>query len=235
MKKIAPITLILLISALSTVDLTAFDTPSLDLYVRLSEMSEAASPDYIAGQVLFSYKPNRAVRSVAVTFNHEGYSRLHVFERNRQGIYVLLYPLPAGIKELKYRYVIDGLWIADPVNPSRETDAIGNELSLYHVPEQRITEIRNPVEVTGTTVRLRYMGIPGQRVTVQGDFNGFDPFTHVMKPERDNPGYYTILLSLTPGRHIYRLVIDGSPLPDPHNSTLMYDKEQRSWSVLTLR
>ncbi|MBK9189916.1 MAG: AAA family ATPase [Phycisphaerales bacterium] len=58
----------------------------------------------------------------------------------------------------------------------------------------------------------------GMSVSVAGAFNGWSSTTHVM---RRNPelGVFELCLPLPPGRHLYRLVVDGQWTADPYNDT----------------
>jgi len=58
----------------------------------------------------------------------------------------------------------------------------------------------------------------GMSVSIAGAFNGWSSSTHTM---RRNPelGVYELCLPLPPGRHLYRLVVDGQWSADPYNDT----------------
>jgi hypothetical protein len=65
------------------------------------------------------------VRSVAVRFAHESYRVLHQFSRNEFGVFLLDYPVPPGVRDMRYRICVDGLWMSDPSNPRVQTDELG--------------------------------------------------------------------------------------------------------------
>lgn len=56
----------------------------------------------------------------------------------------------------------------------------------------------------------------GVTVAIAGDFNGWSDRTHVMRPSFEL-GVHQLVVKLPPGRHQYRLVIDGHWTADPHN------------------
>ncbi len=56
----------------------------------------------------------------------------------------------------------------------------------------------------------------GARVAVAGDFNGWRPNVHPMN-RRDDLGVHELCLRLPPGRHRYRLVVDGHWTADSYN------------------
>ncbi len=52
-----------------------------------------------------------------------------------------------------------------------------------------------------------------ERVSIAGDFNGWDPATHPMK--KDKEGVWKINVNLLPGTYHYRFFVDGEWQNDP--------------------
>lgn len=59
----------------------------------------------------------------------------------------------------------------------------------------------------------------GERISIVGDFNDWSPRAHVMRPNGDL-GVHELTIDLPPGRHAYRLVVDGRWTADPFNERL---------------
>jgi 1,4-alpha-glucan branching enzyme len=53
-------------------------------------------------------------------------------------------------------------------------------------------------------------------MAIAGDFNQWSADAHPMR-RNDEAGVFERIIELPPGRHQYRLVIDGRWLADPHN------------------
>ncbi|GIX49445.1 MAG: hypothetical protein KatS3mg131_3656 [Candidatus Tectimicrobiota bacterium] len=71
-----------------------------------------------------------------------------------------------------------------------------------------------PVKAPWRLISFRLDAPAAQRVSVVGDFNGWDPHKH---PLRKNPdGVWECRLSLPAGRYAYGFVVDGALQPDPH-------------------
>jgi len=93
-------------------------------------------------------------------------------------------------------------------------------------PESRMVSVR-PIEepaapVFGPQVQSGRVTIVqplflGRRVWVAGDFNGWVEGPHEMRRDEQR-GVFEISIDLAPGRHTYRLVIDGRWAADPFNS-----------------
>jgi hypothetical protein len=207
---------------------------SLPLHLVLAGMKAASAPRVVEGELVLS--ASGPYRSVAAAFAHEGFARLHPYERNRQGVFVLAYPVPpkwsAGTME--YRVVIDGVWTVDPADPERRADPdTGLELSVARVPnlsDLRLGSYRLLGE-DGRTARFLFRGGSGESVAVCGDFNNWDPFIHAMS--ETSPGVYQLEIPLAPGRHFYAFVYRGEELPDPLNPEKAADREGKIVSVLT--
>jgi len=56
--------------------------------------------------------------------------------------------------------------------------------------------------------------LDARRVTVAGDFNGWNPDALPMRKNRN--GVWKVFLALAPGRYAYRFVVDGIWQNDPH-------------------
>lgn len=63
------------------------------------------------------------------------------------------------------------------------------------------------------TVRIGYFQPEAREVYVAGSFNGWDPRETPL--QRDTFGDWSVDLSLPPGEHRYRLVVDGEWRDDP--------------------
>lgn len=55
---------------------------------------------------------------------------------------------------------------------------------------------------------------PGSKVSLAGTFNGWDASKHRMKPI-PRSRTYKAAVTLPPGKHEYKFVVDGLWLPDP--------------------
>lgn len=103
-----------------------------------------------------------------------------------------------------------------------------------------ISGLRAEDESTGQikSVKLQFQPVIGgvESVTLAGTFNDWNPAHHPMQDE-DGDGVWETTLFLTPGRYLYKFVVDGTWMADPHaketepdgqgglNSVLMVDED----------
>ncbi|MGO8692243.1 MAG: hypothetical protein ACLQMF_01100 [Rectinemataceae bacterium] len=206
----------------------------LPLHLKLAGMTAAEAPQVFEDRlVLSAFGP---YRFVGAAFAHEGFAVIHPFARNRQGVFVLAYPIPLKRSApLVYRLVIDGVWTFDSSNPRRANDPeTGAALSIADVPylSDLHLGLYRILGSDGRTAHFVFQGAPGELVTVSGDFNDWDPFIYEMSETR--PGLYELSLPLTPGRHYYDFVYRGDYVPDPLNGVKAATDEGRVVSVITV-
>ena len=208
---------------------------NLDLHLLLAGMKVAEAPRVVAGYLVLSAAG--PYRAVAAAFAHEGFAKLHPYERNRQGVFVLAHPVPLkwNSGSLQYRVIVDGAWILDPSNPESPDDpGSGVEVSCTAVPY--LSDLRmglyKILDEEGRTARFIFRGAAGESVAVCGDFDNWDPFIHEMS--ETSPGVYQLALPLPKGRHYYDFVYRGEELPDPLNPDKAATKDGKQVSVLVV-
>jgi hypothetical protein len=211
----------------------AFEIDSLSLHLHLASLKRAQAPEVLEGYLILTAKG--PYRSVAAAFDNEGFTRLHAYERNEQGVFVLALPLPLKRSEpLAYRMVVDGTWMADPMNPLRAEGRAGVELSLAMVPylTDEKAGLYRIMDEDGRTAHFLFKGEPGMVVTVAGTFNNWDPFLYEMR--ETSPGVYRLDVVLTAGTHYYAFYYLGDGHPDPLNEDKASDRAGRVFSVLSV-
>lgn len=203
-----------LVAAAST-PLFALDPQALDLAMR--GLRNAEAPRLVGDTLILSYQAPESgrVRFVGARFASESYRILHTFTRNPYKVFVLDYPVPEKTLQIRYRLVVDGLWINDPFNPSSEMDDLGNAISVVTLDREPDRPIVNPRIEPDGRITFEFHGPTGHRVTIQGDFNNWDPFIDQL--EETDPGVYKITLRVLPGSHWYRFFTDGRRLLDRYN------------------
>ncbi len=169
----------------------------------------------VGDTLLLSYAPSEPVRFVGARFANESYRTLHLYSVNEHGVFVLDYPIPEGLKEIRYRVVVDGLWMRDPANPSFQTDALGDQFSLFTLDKEPPREVFNPKPGVDKRLTFTFRGAPGKRVSIAGDFNNWDPFMDYLT--EFEPGLYRITLRVGPGDHYYYYFSEGRRILDQYN------------------
>ncbi|MFM2286481.1 MAG: hypothetical protein RLZZ543_1978 [Bacteroidota bacterium] len=122
--------------------------------------------------------------------------------------WVLPYVLKPG--NYGYKFIVDDQWIVDPANPHVQDDGNGNTNSLLVFAANHTFFLKGNLEK--------------KDVVVAGDFNDWNPSQAKMKRGTDG-WYYSVYLS--PGKHHYKFVVDGTWITDPENP-LWEENEHRT-------
>jgi 1,4-alpha-glucan branching enzyme len=74
--------------------------------------------------------------------------------------------------------------------------------------------------------------LEAQTVTIMGDFNDWDPFSHPMRRQHD--GMWRVELPLCHGHHHYLFVVDGKPMLDPQASGVARNEHNQKVSLIAV-
>lgn len=234
MKRIVCIALV----AAAALSAVALDYESVRFTDKLLTLTVPRAPEVFEDAVIFTASAAR--RAVGVVFENENYGQVHWMKKlvtrnatkSGDGVLFLAYQFPRGLRELRYRLVVDGLWTTDPWNPARSVDAsTGIGFSTVALPVRS-----NPPAVADDApgvLHLRYETAPGETVTVAGNFNEWDPFMFEL-PEVA-PGHYALDLPLPPGTYEYVFYHRGERVLDPENPRKVYTLEGKTASQIALR
>lgn len=226
----------------------AVDIESYQFIDHLLSINEPGQPEVFEDGVIFTAPSS--YRRVGIAFAHEGFAQVYWFRKlvfpkdnfisqeekkkapyTDSGILFHVYMVPAHIRELEYRLIIDGLWTTDPGNPAYRMDASGLTHSVVSIPA--LEKPASTFDAPPGSLSLTYKGPPGESVTVAGNFNGWDPFMYSL-PEK-TPGYYALTLTLPPGTYQYVFFHRGQRILDPHNPNRIYTKDGKIASVALIQ
>lgn len=68
-------------------------------------------------------------------------------------------------------------------------------------------------EQTTELIEFCYKAPDANKVCLTGDFNSWNPTSHLMRRLADGSWFLTVPLSF--GRHYYKFLVDGKPVLDP--------------------
>jgi len=223
--------LIILTAIIISSKLYAIELEGYNIHKKLLNITDASQPQFIDDYILFTFKSDEKTAFAGAAFDFDSYTKVYQFKKDKDsGIYFLVINNPQ--KEIiKYRLIVDGLWIADPFNPEKIKEINSVEISVLRLPEKPDNEINYPYTKNGETF-FYYRGSENISVYLAGSFNSWDPFMYLL--EEKKPGEYYITLRLPPGKHNYYFVANGQIVPDRRNPDVVWDKEFREISTFTL-
>ncbi|MGL4676281.1 MAG: hypothetical protein ACRCWI_01270 [Brevinema sp.] len=181
------------------------------------------SPLVLSNMILFFYRGSAKSVQLAGDFNN--WQALSM-EESRSNLWVL--SLKTRIPQGKYRYrlKVDGFWITDPMNPDFEYDQGRQKLSLLSLNNDFIPNKKFPLWVSNNTYLFQHYNTNANIVTIAGDFNNWNPFSHQLQYK--GAGIFEIELKLDPKKiYLYSFVQDGIWVADPNNKKQFLNDLQR--------
>ncbi len=123
-------------------------------------------------------------------------------------------PYVLGPGNYEYRFIADGKWMPDPANPPVVKGDNKATSTLVLQPNY--------------TFRLKG-NENAKKVFLSGSFNNWNPQAWAMKKEN---GEWVITVHLSPGKHLYKFVVDGKWIRDPENRFWEENEHSSGNSVL---
>jgi len=209
------------------------------------QIREAGPPDITDEGILFTYKPaKRMPKYVMVSGSFDNWESLHMMKKNDVGVYSFLYDevkdhtesgkrgviLDRGLYD--YRYLIDGIWVADPLNKKRNYDKHGTELSQFMVKAPIIKWQENPIHIENARYIFYVVEPYAKSVYLIGDFNNWNPYSHPL--QKNERGWWEIEIDLPHGEYSYRFIIDGKHRVDPMGRNIRHDRFDRELTSLII-
>jgi hypothetical protein len=205
------------------------DNISTYLHLQVNNLTKAQPPRIQDRKLILTWKGDTQPRYVAAAFLHESWRQKHIFWRNQNGVYFLVYDLASDTPTtLDYRLIIDGLWQSDSTNPNQARNDQGISLSRVSLPSTALPGHHGPVQGSFGEVEFVYHGKAGQQVSIIGNFNQWDPFAHFL--DEGHPGEYHLKLTLPAGTLLYRFVIGTRSVLDDANPHTGHDAQGGTFS-----
>ena len=209
----------------------AIEIESYNVHKKMLITTDATEPQIMENYIIFTFKSKERTSFVGAAFDFDNYVKIYQFKKNPEGIYILVINKPE--KEIiKYRFVVDGLWMADPFNPIKIKKPNEVEISVFNIADGSLSKNNYPFTENGITC-FRYRGEEGKSVYLAGNFNKWDPFMYHMTEK--NPGEYFTSIKLSPGTYYYYFVVNGRTEPDKDNLNILWDRDFREISVFDVR
>lgn len=228
--KIILLFLPLLLTAFSQGDRTDnFEKPvKLEYYSNFQILKESSEPremkvfitsnigkgkSLIESGILITYK-NRYAKEVSIAGDFSDWESLDM-TRSRNGVWYYFLTKISKNKTTKYKFMVDGIWIIDPMNLEKEDDDSGSYVSL--IEPLNFTETHNLTYrfIGRHMVEFRIYKPVAKYVSIVGDFNNWNPENDLLN-KNDN-GIWSLRKRLAPGIYRYKYFIDGDSTVDLFN------------------
>lgn len=200
------------------IDHSQWESPTSEPIIKISDIKDNAVPKpkpYSIredGNTTFQLKGKPNAKQVILSGSFNNWNEQELKMKWKDDAWTLILDLSPGIYE--YKFIIDGEWIHDVKNP-------------YTVVNQHST--LNSILLVGSKITFNLDGYEhAKKVILAGSFNNWNE--EASKMIKTNNGWQ-ITISLPPGKHFYKFIVDGKWLPDPNNHLEQRDKDGNINSV----
>lgn len=131
----------------------------------------------------------------------------------------------------RYKFMVDGIWINDPVNIEKEDDNSGSYVSII----EQLDQIDNNItyrHVEKQIVEFRIFKPKAKFVSIVGDFNNWNPENDLLEKKKN--GVWTLTKRLFPGIYKYKYIIDGTWTVDLFNPKTAHDNAEGICSLIKI-
>ena len=219
---------------LNSFNAQSLEIENLSIYRKIIDIKEASAPRIIDNYLLFTFESSEKPAFVGAAFDFDNYTKIHQYKMlKNEGneVFFLLIDLPRK-ESIKYRIIVDGIWMPDPYCSGITQDAKYVELSHLRLPVKPDSERIYPYTSNGVT-HFYFSGEENINVNLAGSFNGWDPFMYRMIEK--NPGEYYFSTRLPPGTHYYYFIAAGKVITDSRNPYYSWDRNSNQVSQFVLK
>ncbi len=210
------------------------------LYAEDASYLKHAGPPKITEQgIVFTYQPQEPIpKYVMVSGDFDKWQDVHLMIRNHYDVFFFIYKNPGKRGILlndgiyRYRFLVDGIWMNDPINPLTVYDSTGTKLSYFEVKKPVLLVDNNPTPLKDNIYVFYYKNNLVKKVNLIGDFNNWNPYSLPMK--KDKSGYWEIDVDIPPGLYAYQFIVDGKYIKDPLGQSMMVDRFDYEMSLLEI-
>ncbi len=195
-------------------------------------VSAPAGPVVTKDGVKFVYKGSAQAVSVAGSFNDWNATK-DALKEDSPGVWTVV--LPLSPKQYQYKFVVDGNWAVDALNPKTADDGYGGKNSMIEVTQ--VVENKKPAASSGPAVvkegtKFVYKG-KANTVLISGSFNDWNGMRSSLTEA--SPDVWEIVLPLAAGQYQYKFVVDGNWVIDALNPATADDGYGGKNSAITVK
>jgi hypothetical protein len=177
-----------------------------------NEFNEFNSVVHIGKPYHFKLEGFTNAKNVILSGSFNGWRDNELFMKKTATGWVFDYVLTPGNHE--YHFIVDGKQMYDPANP----------------PLAQASNKKNSMLLLNANHVFRLKGFSNAKnVFLAGDFNNWDRGSMPMKKEN---GDWVFNVHLSPGKHLYKFIVDGEWINDPNNPLWEQNEHNTGNSVI---
>ncbi len=223
------------------------DGPNTEIYYNnLQNLKNSAPPQVIKAVKIdnIAYGKSMVVKGVLVTYKNR-YAKnvmiagdfsswkLDLMDRSRHGVWYYLVDGKNLEKDKRYKFIVDGIWTADPMNSVKMDDRAGSCVSIINGMNGDEGKHLTYRLIDNNTIEFRLYEPRAKMISLVGDFNNWNPESDLL--EKDRKGIWRLQKRLSGGIYRYRYIVDGRWVYDLYNNDTASDGTGEICSLITIK
>jgi hypothetical protein len=180
--------------------------------------------------VLITYK-DRYAKDIKISGDFSNWRPLEM-SRGKFGVWYYFLKSEKIREPVRYKFIVDGIWIPDPENREKEDDKAGSYVSVIDALPGREGRMLTYRFITPREVEFRIYKPDAKFVSIVGDFNNWNPENDLL--EKDDNGVWALQKRLSPGLYRYKYIVDGDWTLDLYNEKTASDDTGDICSLISI-
>lgn len=181
--------------------------------------------------VLITYN-NRHARDVKIAGDFSNWQNIKM-DRGKYGVWYYFLSEFNRKKAVRYKFLVDGIWIMDPKNPYKEDDLIGSYVSIVHPIFGKEGKQLSFRFINRYLVEFRIYRPKARLISIVGDFNNWNPENDLLVKGKDD--IWRLKKRLAKGTYRYKYIIDGKWVNDLYNKNTAWDSVVKMYSLISVK
>ena len=182
----------------------------------LEEISikEVHVPKIYRNGVLFTFLGDKNTKKVLVAGEFSNWKKHYALTKTDFNLFYRFVPLKIDKGIYQYKFVIDNIWLNDPLQPYKQEDYYGQKITSVYIPIDLNIYTTSP-QYLGEDVYFFFLRDEGyNQVNWIGSDNKWDTS---LNPMDLVSGYWSIEKKINPQKRFYKFMVDGEDTLDPNN------------------
>lgn len=175
---------------------------------------------------------NRSARNVAIAGNFS-YWQEKKMARSDFGVWYYFIEAENDKSNFSYKFLVDNIWIADPLNSLKTDDQNGGYYSVAYSELKENPRFAKTKIKKNQLVEFKIYHPSAEFISVVGDFNHWNPENDLL--ERENDGMWHLTKKLPKGTYRYQFVVDGEWEVEQNNENSSTAIDGKVCSVITVK
>ena len=196
-----------------------------------NKIKEVNVPKIYRNGILFTFLGDKSTKKVFVAGEFSSWKKHYPLIKTDFNLFYNFIPLKINKGHYKYKFIVNNIWINDPLQPYTKDDHYGQKISSLYIPIDLNIYSTSP-QYLGDNTYLFFLKDEGyQKVNWIGSDNKWDK---KIDPLVLKNGYWSIQKKINPKKIFYKFKVDNKEILDPNNPNQSFWKSRYRVNVIPI-